>query len=115
MKMFAKAPDALSPKQAADRLARGELQLVDVRERDEWATGHAHGARHIPLGELPSRLAALDRRRPAAFVCRSGGRSEVVTELARRQGIDALNVDGGLIAWERAGLPLTTDDGKENR
>ena len=99
----------LTPQEAAERLARGEIDLVDVRDADEWQTGHAPGARHIPLAELASRLADVPRERPIAFVCRSGGRSEVATELARRQGVEALNVDGGLLAWQRAGLDLTND------
>ena len=101
---------SLTPQQAAEGLARGAITLVDVRERDEWRAGHAPGARHIPLGELPARLAALPRERPIAFVCRSGGRSSVAVELAARNRVEALNVDGGLIAWQSAGLDLTNDD-----
>lgn len=100
---------SLTPQQVAERVARGEIDLVDVREVDEWQAGHAPGSRHIPLAELPARLAHLPRRRPVAFVCRSGGRSSVATELAARQGIAAHNVEGGLIAWQRAGLDLTND------
>ena len=100
---------SLTARQAADRLARGEIELVDVRERDEWQAGHAPGARHIPLAELPARLADVPGRRPVAFVCRSGGRSSVATEVAAGHGVDALNVEGGLIAWQRAGLDLTND------
>ena len=100
---------SLTPHQAAVRLVRGEIELVDVREADEWQTGHAPGARQIPLAELASRLADVPRERPLAFVCRSGGRSELATELARRHGIEALNVDGGLLAWQHAGLELTND------
>lgn len=100
---------SLTPHQAAERLARGEIDLVDMREADEWHAAHARGARHIPLAELASRLGDVPRERPIAFVCRSGGRGEVATELARRHGIEALNVDGGLLAWQRAGLDLTND------
>lgn len=113
MTRFACTPDSLTPKQAAERLERGEIDLVDVREPDEWQAGHAPGARHIPLAELPSRLKALGGERPVAFVCRSGNRSELATELARRQGIQGINVEGGLLAWQRAGLDLTDDDPKE--
>ena len=106
------ADGSLTPQAAADRLAREEIELVDVREPDEWQAGHARGARHIPLGQLPASLAELPPDRPVAFVCRSGGRSKVATELAARQGVDAHNVDGGLKAWQRAGLELTNDDAK---
>lgn len=112
MPMSPSSHDTLTPQEAAERLARGELDLVDVREVDEWQAAHAPSARHIPLRDLPSQLPALRGTRPVAFVCRSGNRSELATDLARREGIDALNVDGGLLAWHRAGLELTNDDPK---
>lgn len=98
---------SISPQQAAEQVSRGEIDLVDVRELDEWQAGRAPGAHHIALSELPSRLPALRGPQPVAFVCASGGRSQLATELAGRQGVHALNVDGGLLAWQRAGLELT--------
>ena len=97
----------LSVTEAAERLRRGEIELIDVREPGEWRQGHARGARHIPLGELASRASDLPTDRPVAFVCASGNRSKVATEMAKRQGVDALNVEGGLAAWQRSRLPLT--------
>jgi len=86
--------------------------LLDVREDDEWAAGHAEGAVHIPMGEFVARLdevieQAADRK--VYVVCRVGGRSAQVTQYLLAQGVDAVNVDGGMLAWEAAGRPLVND------
>ena len=65
------------------------------------------GAINIPLGQLRARLRELDRDRQVAFVCHSGARSSRATGIAIKAGYDAINVRGGMIAWTRAGLPLT--------
>ncbi len=85
--------------------------LLDVREPDEWAAGHAPGAVHIPLGSLPSRLHDLPELLgggdgPVAVTCRSGGRSSRAVAWLASQGVDAVNLDGGMKAWESAGRPL---------
>ncbi|MGB0095131.1 MAG: rhodanese-like domain-containing protein [Solirubrobacteraceae bacterium] len=103
---------SLTPSDAAAALARGELQLIDVREPAELGEARIKGARHIPLGQLAAKLGELDRDRPVAFLCRSGSRSATATRSATKAGLDAANVKGGVIAWERAGLPLGLD-GKE--
>ena len=78
--------------------------LLDVREDDEWAAGHATGAVHVPMGRLtPDRL---PEGRPVYVICRSGNRSGRVVEILTAAGVDARNVRGGMIAWERSGLPV---------
>ena len=78
--------------------------LLDVREDDEWATGHAPGAVHVPMARLtPQRL---PEGRPVFCICRSGSRSLRVAELLVASGIDARNVSGGMLAWVDAGLPV---------
>ena len=104
--MLLRRSPALTPDQAAEALARGELQLVDVREARELADARVIGAAHIPLGQLVVRLGELDRRRPVAFLCRSGSRSAAATRIATKAGLNASNVRGGVMAWKRAGLPL---------
>jgi rhodanese-related sulfurtransferase len=87
----------------------GRLVLVDVREDSERARGFARGSRHLPLGQLEQRLGELPADRPVAFICQSGRRSATAATAARRAGLDAHNVAGGMTAWERHGLDTTTD------
>ena len=82
----------------------GRLVLVDVREDAERARGFAPGSRHLPLGELKQRLGELPPDRPVAFICQSGRRSAMAATVARRAGLDAHNVAGGMTAWERHDL-----------
>ncbi|MFD7979835.1 rhodanese-like domain-containing protein [Streptomyces sp. NPDC059071] len=89
--------------------------VLDVREDDEWAAGHVEGALHVPMSDFVARFgevteAVADGRR-AFVMCRVGGRSAQVTQYLVRQGIDAVNVDGGMLAWDGAGRPMVTDDG----
>ena len=90
--------------------------LLDVRENDEWAAGRAEGALHIPMSEFVSRMGELTERTEAAgdgapvyVICRVGGRSAQVAAYLLQQGVDAVNVDGGMQAWEAAGRPLVGD------
>ena len=80
--------------------------LVDVRENAEWQQGHVAGSRHIPMGELVARIGEVPTDRPVVVVCHSGHRSAQVTAWLVAQGYDAANLDGGLVAWAQAGLPL---------
>ena len=70
---------SITPSDASAALARGELQLIDVREPSEVTEARVKGARPIPLGQLPTKLGELDRDRPVAFLCRSGSRSAIAT------------------------------------
>ncbi|MDB1086309.1 rhodanese-like domain-containing protein [Streptomyces sp. ACA25] len=84
--------------------------LLDVREHDEWAAGHAEGALHIPMGEVVQRFGEVTERvgdRKLYVLCKVGGRSAQVTAYLVQQGMDAVNVDGGMLAWQAAGRPLT--------
>ncbi|MGN6331859.1 MAG: rhodanese-like domain-containing protein [Motilibacteraceae bacterium] len=85
--------------------------LVDVREPDEWAAGHAPGALHVPLSQLPQRLDEVPDDRPVVVVCRVGGRSAQAVAWLNAQGWDTANLDGGMFAWVAAGRPLVADGG----
>ena len=99
---------AVDVTEAQRRLDRREALLIDVREPDEWAAGHVAGATHIPLGDLAARLAEVPRDRPVLLFCRSGNRSGKATAFLRQHGFgQAANVEGGIIAWQGAGLPVT--------
>ncbi|MEU5533621.1 rhodanese-like domain-containing protein [Streptomyces sp. NPDC020362] len=89
--------------------------LLDVREDEEWAAGHAAGALHIPMSDFVARYGELTEAAPqdgrVNVICRSGGRSAQVAMYLVQQGIDAVNVAGGMQVWEAAGRPVVTDDG----
>jgi rhodanese-related sulfurtransferase len=95
----------------ATRLVEEGAFLLDVREPAEWDAGHSPAAAWIPLGELGARLDEVPTDRTVAVVCRSGGRSAAATDALRRSGIDAINVVGGMKAWEVEGLPVVAADG----
>ncbi|GAA0601397.1 rhodanese-like domain-containing protein [Virgibacillus siamensis] len=76
-----------------------EVNIIDVREKDEVIQGKVPGAKHIPLGEVPNRFGELDKSQHYYLVCRSGGRSGKACEFLENQGFDVTNVDGGMLAW----------------
>ena len=78
---------------------RGEVEIVDVREPWEWEVAHIQGSRHIPLGELPSRLSELDPERPVVTVCHRGARSLMAQQLLQGAGFRAQSLAGGIDAW----------------
>jgi rhodanese-related sulfurtransferase len=107
-------PTGVGPKKASD-LEREGAVLLDVREVDEWNSGHAPGARHVPLGDLARQLDSLPRNRRIVVICRSGHRSSRATALLLDSGYDAVNLDGGMRAWASAGLPLEAAGGRKGR
>ncbi|MFF1693492.1 rhodanese-like domain-containing protein [Streptomyces sp. NPDC058257] len=90
--------------------------LLDVREDEEWQAGHAEGALHIPMSEFVSRYGELTEAAPqdgkVNVICRVGGRSAQVATYLLQQGIDAVNVDGGMQSWQAAGRPVIDDKGQ---
>jgi rhodanese-related sulfurtransferase len=100
---------SISVEEAAALAGDGRLLLVDVREAGEVAQAAVPGARHIPLRQLATRSDELPRDRRIGFVCRSGSRSAGATKAALKAGFDAVNVKGGVMAWSRAGLPLSNE------
>ena len=102
----------MDAREAARLLETGEAVALDVREPREWRLGRIPGALHVPMNELPSRLSLLPRDHTIVAVCRSGNRSHVVTQALQREGYRAANLEGGLKAWRRAGLPLDPPGGR---
>jgi rhodanese-related sulfurtransferase len=90
-----------------------DVWLLDVREDDEWAAGHAPGARHIPLGELGARAAEVPQDELIYVICRSGGRSARAAQALAGAGWRAVNVGGGMQDWAAAGRPMVTDSGAD--
>ncbi|WP_438292825.1 rhodanese-like domain-containing protein [Streptomyces sp. HUAS TT7] len=106
---FAQLPSVDVAEVPADAL------VLDVRKDDEWAAGHAEGALHVPMSDFVARFgevteAVADGRR-AYVVCRVGGRSAQVTQYLVQQGIDAVNVDGGMQVWEASGREVVDNQG----
>jgi len=98
----------VSAQQAAQLQAEDtEALIVDVREPREYESLRAPGSVSLPLAEFVDRHADLPRDRQLLLVCRSGGRSLRATMFLMQQGFsNVANVDGGMIAWKNAGLPL---------
>lgn len=80
--------------------------VLDVREADEVAGGRVPGAVHIPMNEVPARVAELPRDTPFFVICAAGGRSRQVVDHLRAQGLPAVNVAGGTGGWAQRGWPL---------
>ena len=98
----------VTPEEAMALVADGTL-LVDVREQDEWDAGHAPDARLVPLSQLQERVAELPEDARFLVVCHSGMRSMRATAFLRAEGLDAVNVTGGMVAWAAAGGALTAN------
>lgn len=91
----------ITPAQLAERLARGDRPLIlDVREAFEVACAAFPDALHIPMGEIPGRLAELDGEREVVVLCHHGVRSaQVAGYLCQRGFSRVLNMAGGIDAW----------------
>jgi rhodanese-related sulfurtransferase len=87
--------------------------LLDVREDDEWAAGHAPGARHIPLGDLGGRVTEVPQDELIYVICRSGSRSGMAAQALAGAGWRTVNVAGGMQEWAAAGRAMVTDSGSD--
>jgi len=105
--------DPVEPRETHEQ--RDRIQILDVREPSEWSAGHIDGAVHIPMGDLAARQQEIATDRKIVCVCRSGSRSGHVAQALLRAGYDAHNMEGGMKAWSKAGLPFITDDGTPAR
>ena len=97
------------PEVTVDQLANataGGAPVVDVREPDEYASGHVAGAVLIPMSQVVARSGELTRDGPVYIVCASGQRSGKAAQWYRSQGIDARNLAGGMKAWITQGHPV---------
>jgi rhodanese-related sulfurtransferase len=83
--------------------------LLDVREDDEWAAGHAPDAVHVKLRELTGRTDEMPRDREIYLICRSGARSAYAAQVLASQGWQAINVADGMTGWAVAGKPMISD------
>ena len=101
--MFGNQVPTIQPREVASRVAEG-WTLLDVRTDEEWAGGRIAGSVHIPMDQLIQRIHEVND--PVVCVCAVGARSARVAQFLNAQGRKAVNLDGGLYAWEDSGLPL---------
>jgi rhodanese-related sulfurtransferase len=105
---FAANFNNIDPQQAQAMFRQG-APILDVREPHEYAEAHAPGSLLVPLGQLASRANEFRafENKPIILICRSGQRSSAAAEMLAQQGFKVVyNVQGGIIAWDKAGLPL---------
>jgi len=92
----------ISPSELRNHLETAETKplLLDVREPQEYARCHIEGSRHIPMNDIPSRLAELDPEQEIVVICHHGMRSRMVGDYLSRQGFgNIVNLRGGIDAW----------------
>lgn len=93
------------------RMIGQDAVLIDVREQVEWDAGHAPQATHAPMSQLGQIAASLPIDETMIVICRSGRRSDDVTNALNNAGFRALNLAGGMQAWQLAGGAVVRDDG----
>jgi len=99
--------ELISPQDASTLSAEKKAVIIDVREDNEWNAVHIPGAIHIPLAQLNNRLIELQPYKNSAIItqCRSGARSAKALDILKSAGFTHVqNMEGGLIAWNKAGL-----------
>ena len=98
-----------TPQDVTMLINRSKATIVDVRDAKEFAEGHLLEAKNIPLAELDKRIGELDKfkSKSVVLVCKTGARaSSAAAKLAKAGFADVVNLDGGIAAWQKAGLPL---------
>lgn len=105
------ASDGLESVSAAEAivLSTGGSILLDVRETWEWELGHSPAATNLPMSELERRVDELPLDTTVLVVCHSGARSASVSRWLQDAGYSAVNVDGGMLAWQAAGGEVVAD------
>ena len=104
---FSLGPKNISVEEAYKKLGTEGHVLLDVRTKDEVRAESVPGALNIPLDSLEARVGELKTYASISVMCRSGGRSAVAANILHGLGItNVMNVSGGILAWEKAGLPI---------
>lgn len=105
--LFAGGSNNLNAPDAKNRIdSKKPLFILDVRQPDEFKSGHIAGAKLIPLNELRSRMNELPKDKPILCVCRSGSRSGAAAGQLTSAGFEAINLRGGMMGWQMAGYPV---------
>lgn len=94
---------------ARDAIALHEsATIIDVREDDEYATSHVVGSVSIPMSGFVERIDEVPTDTPVYIICASGNRSGRVTEYLAERGVNATNIEGGIIEWSSFGGPVAS-------
>ena len=102
--------DAVDPRRAAELVDAGSVEVLDVREPGEFASGHIAGGTNIPLASLSEQASSLDPGRPLLVHCQTGPRQTMAAAALEAAGYDVTLLAGGFEAWEAAGLPVERPD-----
>lgn len=104
--------ESVSPAVFESGLKKGNVQLLDVRSVEEYAQGHLQGAANIDVQEPDFQAEAtsrLEKDKPVYVYCRSGRRSLLAGSMLAKDGYTVVDLDGGILGWEKAGLPVVKD------
>ena len=98
----------VTPSQARELIDSGAVAIVDVRNADEWASGHVPGSRHVTLEQLRAAPTASLPTEGVLFVCAGGLRSQTAARLAAHHGVRRVySLTGGTRSWSNAGFPVS--------
>ncbi len=99
----------ISPTDAQTAVSKAYSQFIDVRTPEEYSGGHAARAENIPLDTLTTSFDKLEKNEPVYIICQTGNRSKKAAVILKEAGFNnVLNVTGGTVAWQAAGLPMET-------
>ena len=101
--------EIVTPQEALSMVTSGQAYGIDVREQDEWDGGHYDQFTLHPLSAFDAKAIPTDK--PVIFICRSGKRSSQACASVEPAGIVAINMDGGMLAWQEARLPMSAVNG----
>lgn len=90
---------SISLSEFSEKHTTNPVNLIDVREKDEYANGHVPGAVNMPLSELAGTFDQLDKDTEYHIICHSGARSAKASQFLDQQGLDVVNVEGGTMSW----------------
>jgi rhodanese-related sulfurtransferase len=102
-------PTTVSPEDARELVASDEALVIDIRDEEEFGSGHIAGATRIEEEDLESRLEELGEVERIIVVCAKGERSAKVAESLRERGYEAANMKGGMEAWDGPLQPAESD------
>lgn len=106
-KLFGPSVPNITAEELNEKLKVGKHPLVlDVRQPDEFSQGHIRGAKLVPLNEIYKKMKEIPKGREIVCICATGNRSRSASKILAKEGFTVFNVQGGMMAWRRAKLPV---------